>query len=117
MLRFQVSRILCLNAARLILQIPIAPEQRVPSEIGAGGDVGSRPLPERIDERSSGVAGCQITTVQHQVRVAAKGSLPPANHVGIAAYRLGIEPRATDLQSVGGSVRQQMQGVQVVIPP
>ena len=108
MLRVRVSRILCLNAARPILQIPIAPEQCVSSEIGAGGDVGSRPLPERIDERSTGVAGRQIAPVQQQIPVRAKGTFPPANHLAVAVDRLGIQPGVAESQTLRGPMGEHM---------
>ena len=73
-------------------------------------------MPERIDERSAGIAGRQIAPIQQQIPVRAKGTFPPANHLAVIVDRLGIQPRVAELQAAGGSMRQQMQGIQVLIP-
>ncbi len=103
---------LCLNAARLAFQDPVATQSGKPRGVGAGCDVGAGQLSQRLDRELSGVAPPKVAAIDHQVRIGreALADLPEWLSVLSADGVLGQDTRA-EMQLGFVPFRDQVNGI------
>ena len=77
----------------LVFQFPVSAKDGMTSVVITGGHIGTGQRAERIDQHSSVITGCQITTVKQQVGIGRQRVSPPRNLSHVAGKVVLSQPR------------------------
>jgi len=103
------------NAARGKLQIPIAPQAPMPSQVSRCGDIRAREGGNLADEALPGGIRCQVTTHEQQIAIGAERRCPGLQNAGVVHEVGGVEAGVAQLQCPGAAVGKDGYGRQVTV--
>ena len=104
-----------LDTSRVVLELPVAAEQRMPRRVSARRDVGTGQGPQRVDQRAAVDAGGQVAAVQHEVGVRGERIHPARDLVRVAFHAVQAELAVADLEARVIAVRNEVNGVKIMV--
>ncbi len=104
-----------LDVARRVLEIPVAAQGGRTGEIRARRHVGAGERGEGVDQCLPFAAGGQVAAVDEEVGVVRQRTPPAGQGFGALRQALQAEPGAAQLNALVSSVRDQVNGVEVVV--